>query len=459
MLICTKNLKLNAKHLTSHSKNKPSKPFVLVVSKSKAGRFYRKYLKSFAVFRFASFYINRLLIKLSEIVVVLSARECGCRYSLISPSLVSQVCGFNSYTLLECYKFNVPPPYIFPGEMFSTFIAADETFPAVRVFEIPNASCNSKSNIIYFDNYAIHHELYNPKSDTTSEELHGINKVSLIDNSLSYKKSLFYESELDVGAVFTDACSHNYAHWISEVLPRITLFCGDKRFESIPIIVDSDLHENMIHSLQIVVGSEREIYFVDKNITLNIKKLFYVDTMGYVPFGRRHVPSFVHSDGFFQPQALDVVRQLHNNIGDVDINPQFPKKIYLRRDGKSRSLINSSDIEKLLVSNGYVPIDTSNMSYMDQVILFRNATHVVGPTGAALANCVFCKPGTHVLVMMGKHSDMIYGYWRYMLSPLGINVSYLVDKNLSTGVFGIHSDYMIDIDEIKSLFRNFENVW
>jgi capsular polysaccharide biosynthesis protein len=73
------------------------------------------------------------------------------------------------------------------------------------------------------------------------------------------------------------------------------------------------------------------------------------------------------------------------------------KRIYLSRKGdEKRRMINEAAFEDALTARGFVILDASSASVEEQVAVFRDAEVVVGATGAAFANCLFCSPGTRV---------------------------------------------------------------
>jgi capsular polysaccharide biosynthesis protein len=189
---------------------------------------------------------------------------------------------------------------------------------------------------------------------------------------------------------------------------------------------------------------------------LRIKKLHLVSTVGYVPYERRNNPALrdvscnvglkARVNGSFSLSAIQVVRKnvLAPNLlrGDV-LNT--PKKIFIKRSGEVRRLINQSDIEALLHRLGFVAVAPEEMSFKEQAILFSSATHIVGPTGAALVNCIFCQSGTKICVLMGNHPDMIFGYWAKILSPLEIEVISYFGNTVKNSKRGIHADFAVDI--------------
>ena len=67
------------------------------------------------------------------------------------------------------------------------------------------------------------------------------------------------------------------------------------------------------------------------------------------------------------------------------------------------------------------------MSFADQIAAFRDATHIVGPHGAGMANIVFCGAGAHVLEVFHP----LYGTWAYAMvaPPLGLDYASMVGRD------------------------------
>ena len=71
------------------------------------------------------------------------------------------------------------------------------------------------------------------------------------------------------------------------------------------------------------------------------------------------------------------------------------KKIYIdRKDAKSnhshlRKIINEDEVKELLIKNGFEIFTLGEMSFIDQISLFNNASQIIGLHGAGFANLIF----------------------------------------------------------------------
>ena len=367
--------------------------------------------------------------------------------------------GIPTYKLADAALVETPQPKVFPVSDQSYLDAplGRCTFPEIFVATINNAITYGGTNLILADGEVVCHDLYDFVRDYTSEELHC---RTLIDPMSSRIRWLLHDEApelIPVAATFVDACAANYAHWMTEVLPRIALFCADDRFNGVPIVLNASLHNNIMESLFIVAGTEREIILLPIGRAMHVDKLYFTSVAGYVPFERRNNAISGHSHGVFSPRAFEILR-IHLNAIEQKIKKEaWPEKIFLRRNSGARKVTNMAVLEKLLVARGYVIVEPENLTFLQQIQLFNHAKEIVSPTGAALSNAIVCRPGAQVAVLMSKHKDMIYRYWNNLLSPLGIRVSYALGSIVENHDLGIHGDFAIDADCINDLLEGFKH--
>ena len=423
---------------------------------------YRKYLKHYSPVRstaiwawknFRPIYLNFKSIHLFNST---SRKEKKWR-PLINLSEFSKKRNLMTHKITNTEVVNTPVPTVTPAADQSYLVSPHDqyVFPEISVVMVENATIYGGSNLTLVDNKVVCHDLFDATHDLTSEELHG---RALIDPKRKRIRWLSYDKEpakLSTAATFVDACAPNYAHWLTEVLPRIALFCTQECYNEIPIVINDGLHENILNSLFEVIGSERKVIALPIGRAITINKLTSV--AGYVPFGRRK-ECLEHSHGAFSPGSLAVLKNhMLSMCNVVEENKAVRhQKIFLRRNSDTRTMVNSREIEELLIEKGFVIIETDKLSFLEQVNLFNNAKQIISPTGAALANAIFCKPGTKVAVLMGKHKDMIYRYWLNILAPLQLEISYVLGAIVKNRDLGIHGNFFIDPKDVLNLLQEME---
>ena len=125
----------------------------------------------------------------------------------------------------------------------------------------------------------------------------------------------------------------------------------------------------------------------------------------------------------------------------VTARPGSRRLLVSRMDANYRRLANEDAVAAALEPHGFERIVPGRMALDDQVAAFAAASHIVAVHGAALANTVFCAPGTRLLEVFPAHD----GTWAYaMLAPaLGVAYASMVGADAGGG------DVTIDLDELR----------
>lgn len=335
--------------------------------------------------------------------------------------------------------------------------------PEVYYTKFTNVTVIGGSNFIIKNNTCLAHDQYRLDTDTTSEELHDLFRINRKEKKVSVKRPRAAFS-LNKAAVFTDACSPNYAHWMTEVLPRIILFLEFNKDTDISLVLDSNLHVNMYNTLFSCINKPLNIFLVDKNIHLHIKELHYVSTASYVPFG--FLKPFISIEdktgleGRHNRKALikskDIL--LKNNTYNLKrqkiVQASSYSRLYIKRLSDNKMAINRLDLDKLMVKYNFSEFDTTKASFSDQVVVFSNADIVLGNTSAALVNMMFMKPGSKLYILMANSEYVSYYYWQNLADIFNIDINFILGS-----VYGeldsSHPNFTISIvdleEELKKL--------
>lgn len=362
----------------------------------------------------------------------------------------SKTNGIPTYKLADAALVETPAPSVFPNCDQGYLVSPHNRyrFPEIYVATINNAITYGGTNLILADGEVVYHDLYDFERDYTSEELLG---RTLIDPKSSRIRWLLHDEApepIPVAATFVDACASNYAHWMTEVLPRVALFCAEDRFRGVPIVVNDGLHKNIMESLFLVAGTEHEIITLPIGRALAVNELYLTSVVGYAPFERRTNKLSGHSHGMFSPRAFERLRKHLGALGQKTEKEAWPEKIFLRRISGTRKVTNTAELEKLLVAQGYVIIEPEKLSFLQQTQLFSKAKVIVGPSGAALANILFAPQCSKVFILISKYPDTSYWYWQNIACASGKAVSYILGEVAARGPSGIHADFTVDLQHV-----------
>lgn len=343
-----------------------------------------------------------------------------------------------------------PRPHIYPINKGLPIPSPHEyyRFPSIYFAKIDNAEVHGATNIITSNGIAIFHDLYNFDKDDTLEEKSYRHVINIKKKKIFMRCKDNEKKHIPFAASFLDSCAHNYAHWLTEVLPRIATFCAIKGHDNIPLIIDEGLHPNIIESLSLVAGPDREIITLSAGKSIQVGVLYVTSVTGYTPFEKRNLKIRNHSHGLFSPDAFMALRKkIHQESAGWPIK-DWPKKIYLRRNSQIRKLLNSAEIEDALSKKGYSAIDPETLNFSQQVQLFSQVESVVSPTGAAVANIIFCRPEIKISILVAENPHSSYWYWQNIAAAIGAKVRFVLGETEPNSAEDIHSNFYVRVEDV-----------
>jgi len=130
--------------------------------------------------------------------------------------------------------------------------------------------------------------------------------------------------------------------------------------------------------------------------------------------------------------------------------------IYLRRlhyvapDGSmARTIVNQDEVIATVEKFGAAVMSPEAMSAGEQRATFHDADLVVSMAGSALANAVFCRPGTTVLVIC-QNQIVSPEYFGIVFDALGLNYVVVACPPVpGTNPHVSHRSVMVDIDVLR----------
>jgi capsular polysaccharide biosynthesis protein len=170
-----------------------------------------------------------------------------------------------------------------------------------------------------------------------------------------------------------------YFHWLYDLLPQLKI----KEIQSDISIITTPLIENNKYQKDSFNAFFKGINLLSKQNIYRIKKLFISinTTNSLMP----HKFSFD-----FLKKRTQFLSSDHKDL-----------KIYISRKGFKRSIINENALMCFLKNKGFKMYHLEDLSFIEQVILFKSCNTIISPHGSGLSNIVFCKPKTVVLEIYG----------------------------------------------------------
>jgi capsular polysaccharide biosynthesis protein len=170
----------------------------------------------------------------------------------------------------------------------------------------------------------------------------------------------------------------NYCHFFYDCIPRIGIL-RENGFGDLPIY--APLSESFQQEILDLMGypKERRIASFEHRI---------------LQAGELYVPSYDGNQGEFPERVRNFIRtELLALARARRPEIRFPRRLYIsRKDSTSRRILNEDALFARLQPLGFEFLVMAEMSVLDQILAFADASCIVTPHGASLTNLVFCPP-------------------------------------------------------------------
>lgn len=248
--------------------------------------------------------------------------------------------------------------------------------------------------------------------------------------------------------------NNNYFHFVVETLPRM-LLCEELFIPShIPFIFEHNLHPNIINLISLINTLKRPIIYLAPDTIYSIKEMYFVSDMSSI------IDSYLNGKEKTQSVLSNkYISKVNNRCVEQfpELKNKLPfRKIYVKRVGDYRNLLNQDKIEESLSQLGFEIIDTSILSIEAQIKIFNEASIVVTPTGAQVTNIVWCQNNVNVIILFSDHPSHQHYLWEILgkINNLQVHIHIGLSASDNNTLYGVHNDYTIDITKLISLCNN-----
>ncbi len=378
---------------------------------------------------------------------------------LLTEAAYARQAGLEQQVIYEAETIEGGPPAVFPAPEpdFYDLSALRYEVPPVTLTTLRDVVVRGRANTLSPPHAIVRHGLIDLASELNPEIFYKRLELSADRRSATWRPvDPFKVSYLPEAAVATDGVAFNYAHWLTEVLPRIAALARHGERLSVPLIVDTDLHPNMLRSIALVAGADVTLYRLPLDAAVRVDVLHNVSPAGYVPFTLNPGSRAAFSHGVFSRQALgEMVARLRRHTGLEGSGGDGGRpKLLVRRNAAVRHIVNEDEVAEALSARGFQVVEPERLSLGEQVTLYSRASMVVGATGAGLANLVFCQPDCPAVVMMPKFRETVYWYWRRIAAAAGAGPVFHVSGDQVTPLDdpydpqALHQDFRVDLKDV-----------
>ena len=199
--------------------------------------------------------------------------------------------------------------------------------PEQAVYELSPAVAVVDIDAVFSGKKAIHHDLFQPVTHRCPTENFGVLSQEQVGSHLQLylmKNTL----SLDRAASLIGQCSSNYAHWLTETLPKLPILDSNTACAEWPLLIDADLHPNILTSIEILNKNRRQIIQVERWQPVCLRQIQVVAAPGY----ERYVPQGLDTSKpapYRNVVSYDALQFLRSSVAEVLQATGTPKlKIY-----------------------------------------------------------------------------------------------------------------------------------
>lgn len=244
------------------------------------------------------------------------------------------------------------------------------------------------------------------------------------------------------------ACK-NYFHFTFEILSRLAFIDTVEEYLPYPILVDAAALsipqlKDLFDRINIC---QHPIIPVEQYSRVHVRRLLYVSRNLWMPPNFRLGTVVTERDYMFSNSVVGNIRKrILNECGETD--KTLCKKIYLsRRNCQNQRLVNADEIEKIFSDYGFQIIFPEELSFKEEVEIFHNADIIVGATGAAFTNIVYCREGAKVGIIIPSSNDVYF--FSNIANMVGVEFTVLGADIVTKGSYTSLDSFVLDADKCK----------
>lgn len=315
--------------------------------------------------------------------------------------------------------------------------------PEVQLLEFENFIISGASTSFINDN-SLYIERYcnevnaNAVYDSGSVLSHN-NKYALVRQSdLNY---------VDNGFFLAGNGSWNYYHWLIEILPKLQVYLELGLYKKgIKLLVPDTVKDNVNLKFLldcILDGIKIDIIFVSRKFSLHVKHLYHLTPINNILFNERKVGLSANILHLRYDSLTFLTSKIEHFISSNENEMFSSEKIFLaRKEGGGRGY-NQSEILPFLMKHNFQIIYMEEHDIRQQIFLFKNAKYIVGASGAAWTNLIFCNNSCKALTWL---PESIQKFPAFSTLANFANVELSFFNTSSNHYKNIHDNYIIDLN-------------
>ncbi|MHB8872554.1 MAG: glycosyltransferase family 61 protein [Myxococcaceae bacterium] len=306
--------------------------------------------------------------------------------------------------------------------------------------------------ILAEDNLLLHDELAQFEHADYRSKAPQVRLMSGKGALLTFQRSA--EDPIAEGILLSSDHDHSYFHGLVECLPKLALLDTLKELAGLPLLIGKSLHPNLVKALEAITQGRRPLLRLTDGELYSVGRLIVPSDLSRIMERPDGVPQ-VETDCVLSPAWLRRASEVVGRVYQGSASAPWRKLYLTRRNASHRKVSNESELELRLLDEGFEVVNLDGASVASQVALFRQAALVVAPTGAAIANLMYCRPGTRFVVLTSAPPCSNFHLYSQLADILEVALQYVVGgRQFIPSRFAAHDDYAMDIDKVLAVVRS-----
>ena len=373
---------------------------------------------------------------------------------------IKKICWLDSLTdyQLHCFQPETDCLIYYPNDKDNIYHQTSVKLPSLYLYYFNNIIINTHSshllcdfndNIIFervlsanirYCNYATGFIRYH-------DDAHALIKYKKYKKYKKYTENIIFLGGNGV---------YNYYHWLIEIAPKLLFLTQQMlaKYDIKYLVIDESIKNTpSLHAILNLFLSFNnlniKIIYENKDSIIYVKNLFYINNLNNFVFNSKEKLSSPKYSCFC-PKLVNKTREVClAELKSANIIKEFPKKIFLARKIGSIRAYNQEQILNYFEGQGFTALYIENFSFLEQVKIFNQADFIIGPSGAAWSNIIFCQPNSKALSWL---PEQISGFSAFStlahLSKCDLRFVF-TEANTADQV---HSNYHVDLTKINQLY-------
>ncbi len=242
--------------------------------------------------------------------------------------------------------------------------------------------------------------------------------IKKIIKELLQQKPLQNSEDIQTGIWCLDEKSFHYFHWFCDSLARYVEIIEKK--ESRPLLISSQLYD---------------IEFVRDSLKmLNIDYIVYENNKLH-KVNNLMISSHIAESGNFSNKNINKLSKMLKDAVVADEMSDPKRNIWVSRNkSKHRKIFNEEKLLNLLNRYNFEIIYPEDISFSEQLKIYKNTNILGGLHGGGLTNILFMNEGTNLIEIRRKGDDANNCYFT-LASELKINYYYLESNSLGDDLY------------------------